>query len=164
VTGSSASDVRIELAADHLDLVPIVARWHWERRNPDEESQSLASWTDGLLTRINRDRIPATFFAFDGPALVASTTLVEHDMPDRVDLAHLRPWLAGVYVVADRRGRGFGSRLVDHAERSARAFGVGRLYLYTTEARGFYERLGWRRTATDRYGGETITIMAKDLG
>jgi GNAT superfamily N-acetyltransferase len=156
-------EVRIEPAADHLDLVPVAARWHWERRNPDEIAESLAMWTEGLLTRTNRDHIPATFFALSGVALIASATLVDHDMPDRADLAHLRPWLAGVYVAAEERRRGVGSRLVSHVEACALSFGVQRLYLYTSEARGFYERLAWRVVAEDRYGGEPITIMARDL-
>ena len=154
--------LRIEPAADHLDLVPVVARWHWKHGGWQDPDGSLETWTDGLLTRTRRDRVPATFFAFADRDLVGSATLVEHDIPGRPDLGRLRPWLAGVYVLQTVRGRGVGSALVAHAESQAHTFGIQRLYLYTREATGFYERLGWRTLGRDNFAGP-ITIMAKDL-
>jgi GNAT superfamily N-acetyltransferase len=154
--------LRIEPAADHLDLVPVVAGWHWEHGGWQDPTGSVESWTRGLLTRTNRDRVPATFLAFDDRNPVGSATLVEHDIPDRSDLASLRPWLAGVYVIPAARGRGVGSELVTHAEARAASFGVKRLYLYTREAAAFYVRLGWRVLRHDHFAGP-ITIMARDL-
>ena len=156
------SNLRIELAADHLDLVPTVAGWHWDHGGGEDPEGSRETWTQGLLSRTNRDRVPATFFAFGGSQLVGSATLVDHDMPDRADLKHFRPWLAGVYVTPAARGRGVGSELVSHAESRARSFGIARLYLYTREAVVFYERLGWQTLARDDFVGP-ITIMAKGL-
>jgi GNAT superfamily N-acetyltransferase len=158
----SVMNLRIDPAADHLDLVPLVAGWHWKHGGKQDPNGSLESWVEGLLTRTNRDRVPATYFAFDEGELVGSATLVEHDLPDRSDLQHLRPWLAGVYVIPAARGRGVGSELVVYAETRARSFGVERLYLYTREASAFYERLGWRVLARDDFAGP-ITIMARDL-
>jgi GNAT superfamily N-acetyltransferase len=155
-------NLRIDSAADHLSLVPVVAGWHWEHGGRQDPNGSLESWTEGLMTRTNRDRVPATFLAFENGELVGSATLVDHDIPDRADLAHLRPWLAGVYVRQAERGRGVGSELALHAEARARTFGIERLYLYTRDAAGFYERLGWRVLARDDFAGP-ITIMAKDI-
>src|SRR5881296_1724575 len=113
------SNLRIELAADHLDLVPTVAGWHWDHGGGEDPEGSRETWTQGLLTRTNRDRVPATFFAFEGSQLVGSATLVDHDMPDRADLKHLRPWLAGVYVTPAARGRGrLGARFARGISRS----------------------------------------------
>ncbi len=157
------SEVRIESAADHLDRVPEVARWHWENGGWREDPKgSVDSWTQGLLGRTNRDRIPATYFALRGNDLVGSVTLVEHDLPDRRDLQDFGPWLAGVHVVRSARGAGIGSRLVRHAEERARSFGVSRLFLYTSLAALFYQRLGWRTVRQDHFVGP-ITIMSKDL-
>lgn len=157
------SKLRIEPAADHLDLVPTAARWHWENGGRLEDpGGSVESWTAGLLTRTNRDRIPATYFGFRGDELVGTVTLVEHDLPARQDLRALRPWLAGVYVVPKERRLGIGARLVRHAEARARSFGVTRLFLYTSDAEPFYTRLGWQTLRTDRFVGP-ITIMSKDL-
>jgi GNAT superfamily N-acetyltransferase len=159
---TAVASLRIESAADHPGLVPIVGRWHWEHGGWRDPGGSLESWIEGLRARTNPDRIPATFLAFEGGNLVGSATLVEHDIPDRVDLKHLRPWLAGVYVIPEARGRGVGSAVVLHAESRALFFGVKRLYLYTRGAADFYLRLGWRVLAHDDFAGP-ITIMARDL-
>ena len=37
--------------------------------------------------------------------------------------------------------------------------GIARLYLYTHDARRFYERLGWRAIAPAFYEGQAVTIM-----
>ena len=44
------------------------------------------------------------------------------------------------------KGRGMGRRLVGTIEEKARASGVTRLYLLTTTAETFFERLGYKRT------------------
>ncbi len=153
----TAGRVWIESIADHLDLVATIAEWHWAEWGHADPGGSLASWTEGLRRRTNRERIPTTYVALDGGELLGSATLVEHDMATRRDLS---PWLAGLYVAPAHRGRGVGSALVRHAVRRAAAMGVGRLYLYTGPARGFYERLGWRPIADEWYEGQPVVVMA----
>jgi GNAT superfamily N-acetyltransferase len=148
--------VRVENIADHLDLVDVVARWHWDEWGHTDPGGSLQSWTEGLRQRTNRDRIPATYVALDEDELLGSVTLVEHDMSTRLDLS---PWLAGVYVKPERRGQGVGSALVRHATECAAQMGVQRLYLYTRSAQGFYEKLGWQHLAEDHYEGRRVSIM-----
>ena len=149
--------VRIESIADHSDLVETIARWHWDEWGHVDPGGSLASWTAGLRRRTNRARIPTTYVALAGGEPLGSVTLVEHDMDNRRDLT---PWLAGLYVAPAHRGRGVGSALARHAVRQAAAMGVGRLYLYTGPARGFYERLGWRVIADEWYEGQPVVVMA----
>lgn len=156
----SSSRLRIADLADHLDLGGTIARWHWNEWGSAEAGESLAAWTAGLCRRTNRDAIPTTFVALDGEELLGSVSLVEHDLPTRVELS---PWVAGVYVKPAARGRGVASALVRHAVRAAADMGVARLYLYTEHARGLYEKLGWRVVAEEEYRGEAITIMALDV-
>ena len=52
------------------------------------------------------------------------------------------PWLAGVFVVPERRGGGIGVALVRRATAEAARFGVERL-------QGFYRNLGWSALATE---------------
>lgn len=54
--------------------------------------------------------------------------LVANDMESRSDLT---PWLAGVYVKAQHRGRGMGAALIARVIDEARALSVPRLYLCT---------------------------------
>jgi len=57
--------------------------------------------------------------------------------------------LRSLAVAADRRGTGCGKALVAEAERHARSRGVRELYLLTTTAERFFERLGYRRTGRE---------------
>jgi amino-acid N-acetyltransferase len=51
--------------------------------------------------------------------------------------------LRSLAVAPNQRGSGLGSRLVEHAERYARARGVKSLYLLTTTAEAFFLRRGY---------------------
>jgi GNAT superfamily N-acetyltransferase len=148
--------VRIESIADHLDILEVLAQWHWEEWGHFDPDGSLATWTAGLRERTNRESIPTTYVALAGDELLGSVTLVEHDMTSRCDLS---PWLAGLYVAPAFRGRGVGSALTRHAVRHAAAMGVPRLYLHTATAGGLYERLGWRSIANEWYEGELVAVM-----
>jgi amino-acid N-acetyltransferase len=52
--------------------------------------------------------------------------------------------LRSLVVAPGARSRGLGAALVQHAERHARHCGVSTLYLLTTTAQRFFERLGYR--------------------
>jgi GNAT superfamily N-acetyltransferase len=152
--------MRIESIADHLHFVETIARWHYTEWGHCDPAGSLASWTQGLRGRTNRDRIPTTFVALDEDELLGSVTLVEHDMGTHLDLS---PWLAGLYVKPSQRGRGVATALVTHAVREATEMGIDRLYLHTHSARGLYEKLGWRPVTADHYEGQDVIIMRFDL-
>ena len=55
--------------------------------------------------------------------------------------------LRSVVVPVQRRGSGAGRAIVAAVCEEARRLGVERLWLLTMEAAGFFERLGFRRTA-----------------
>jgi GNAT superfamily N-acetyltransferase len=150
--------VRIVGIAERIELVPTIARWHWDEWGHHDPEGSLQSWTEGLAQRTRPAGVPTTFVALDGDAPIGSACLVEHDMSTRPDLS---PWLAGVYVVPERRGRGVGSALVRHATERAGAFGIPTLFLYTNGAEAVYAKLGWRARERQTYEGRTVTIMER---
>ena len=156
--------MRIESIADHLDLIPLIGRWHWDKWGHADPQGSLETWTRGLAEKTVRDGVPTTFVALDGGGeAVGSVTLVEHDMPDRPELAEMTPWIAGTFVVAHARGRGVGSALMRHATAEAKRWGISRLYLYTSTAERFYEALGWKTLDHLVYEGEPNAVMTLDL-
>jgi GNAT superfamily N-acetyltransferase len=155
--------VRIEAAADHLDVIPAVAGWHWVEWGYVDPQGSVESWAAALMEKTNRDRVPTTGIAMLGDLPVGSISLVEHDMPDRPDLAVMTPWLAGLYVVPTHRRCGIATHLVRLCESEALCMGIAKVYLYSSTARYLYQRLGWERLADDFYEGEAITIMSKVL-
>jgi len=152
--------VRIENAADYPEFIGTIARWHWDAWGDADPAGSLEAWTAGLQTRANRACLPMTFVALDERgAPLGSVTIVEHDMPDRADLRHLTPWIAGTFVLDSERRKGIGTALMRHAVTEASRLGVCDLFLYASSARRFYERLGWTAVRNDYYEGESVTIM-----
>lgn len=153
--------VRISSISENLDCVPTVAQWHWTEWGHTDPRGSLESWTTGLKERTNPNRIPATYLAFEDNTPIGTAVLVEHDMDTRMDLS---PWLAGVYVRPEHRGRGVASALCTHAMREAERFGARVLYLYSGSAVPLYQRLGWQEFGTEFYEGRDVVLMRTVLG
>ena len=152
--------MRIEYLADHPDLIDGLARLHlaqWGRHRPDE---TLEQRTQRLEEQCGRGGVPSVVVALEDGELCGSAMLVASDMDSRPDLT---PWLAGVYVVAACRGRGYGSALVRRIEEEVSRSGIRTLYLYTPDAMDFYERLGWARGERVPYLGEDVTVMSRNL-
>jgi predicted N-acetyltransferase YhbS len=83
------------------------------------------------------DRLPLCLAAWHAGRAIGVVNLVDHDDDD----TEWTPWLAGLVVAADWRGRGVGSALVRALLAQARQLGFGRLY-FGTDGPGFYARLG----------------------
>ncbi len=58
--------------------------------------------------------------------------------------------LRSLAVSVNRRGGGYGKALLYHAERHAQSRGVTEIYLLTTTAADFFEKLGYRRIDRQR--------------
>jgi len=152
--------MRIEYLADHIDHVPVLAKWfhdQWGHLDPD---RSIEDGTERLYSKANRDKMPITFVAIDGDRPIGSASLVECDMDTR---AHLKPWLASVYVDAQFRTRGIGSSLVRRVVDEARVHGFSILYLWTPDKAHFYSTLGWTVIEETSYLNETVTVMSISL-
>ena len=112
--------------------------------------------TAHLHTATDRSRIPLSLVALDGERLLGTVNLIENDDKSR---SHLRPWLAAMVVVADQRGRGVGSRLVNALLDEARRLQIPVLY-FGTDVPGFYRRLG---AIPHEQVTETFSIMRFEL-
>jgi predicted N-acetyltransferase YhbS len=99
---------------------------------------TAAAMQDRLLQAAQRDSLPLCLVAVLGGEVVGAVNLVHCD-----DDAHPEwtPWLAGMVVAREWRGRGVGSALVRAMLAEARRLQLARLYL-GTDGPGFYTRLG----------------------
>jgi len=104
-----------------------------------------------------------------------TAVLLVGDGPDGVAVLRFRPsiwtealecYLAELYVVADRRGRGLGRALMEEAIEVARSAGAGHIELNTSEddvaARALYDSLGF----TNREGrpdGPAMYYYERDI-
>ena len=91
---------------------------------------------------------------------VGTCLLVESEIEPRHDVS---PWLAGLFVVSEHRRKGAGAVLVRAIEDQARQRGFSRLYLYTSDAVGFYARLGWSVLDRTDWRGFDTALMVRDL-
>ncbi len=152
----------LELAylADHREVIPILARWHhaeWRQLIPDWPLELAES---ELRSHTARRAPSTTIVALEDGTPVGSASLLEEDMPE---FPPIGPWLASVYVAPGCRGRGIGGRLVDRIIEEAGAQGVGRLYLFTSGARRYYETRGWQVFRPIPVSGHEGVIMHLDL-
>ncbi|MEI9402910.1 GNAT family N-acetyltransferase [Mesorhizobium argentiipisi] len=114
----------------------------------------------GLRGLIAGDGFEAAFVARDRGRPVGSCLLVRDEISSPHDLT---PWLAGLVVEEAYRSGGVGTALVGTVEAHAATAGVGTLYLYTWQARGFYEALGWSAVETFDQDGAPMLLMSKSL-
>ena len=114
----------------------------------------------GLRGLIAGDGFEAAFVARERGRPIGSCLLVRDEISSPHDLT---PWLAGLVVEEAYRGGGIGMALVKTVEAHAASAGIGMLYLYTWQARGFYEALGWTAVETFEQDGEPMLLMSKKL-
>jgi predicted N-acetyltransferase YhbS len=150
--------MRIDYLADHLEMAPVLAAWHhgeWQALLPE---WSLAQAVAELQGHTGRRQVPTTFVAVERGRPVGSASLIAADLPG---WEHLSPWVASVYVVPERRGRGLGRRLVARAVAEAGALGVPAVYLFTAGQQAYYERQGWEPLERVKHRQAEVTILRR---
>jgi GNAT superfamily N-acetyltransferase len=155
--------MHFELLADRIEAVPIVARWYfdeWGHRVPDSTFEKTCASIEAAL---DRDRLPLPLLALEGERVVGVAELKPHEMlsiyPEKT------PWLGGVFVSPEARGKGIASQLALRIAAIASSRGVERLYLQTTALDGgLYGRLGWQPIEQVFYRGLDELVMEKTLG
>jgi GNAT superfamily N-acetyltransferase len=140
---------RNELAALHA------AEWKHLYADWDEHAalaEFLNQKADGSL--------PATIVLHEGMELVGSVSVVFGDCPARLDLD---PWLASLYVVPQRRGRGHSLDLVRSAIELAAAAGAKRLHVFTESAEKLFQRCGFEILERTMLHDARISVLFRTL-
>ena len=150
--------LRVTTTRERPDLLPIVAEWLWREwweRKGRTLQQTQAIYADCVAER----GAPQTFVLLEGDLSVGTVTLARKDLDERPDLT---PWLAGVFVIPDRRGRGYVSHLFTEFEAACRAASVEVAWLYTNTAERVYLRAGWNAAEViQRPGRPPVTLMRR---
>ncbi len=107
----------IVTTADRPDLVPLVAGWLWDAfwRSYGCTLQQVLDDVGGAVARVGP---PQCFVLLQAGQPVGTASLAAKDLDTRPDLT---PWLAGVWVAPDARGRGHATRLIRAVEAACRA-------------------------------------------
>lgn len=92
--------------------------------------------------------------------LAGACLFVRNEIEPQHDVS---PWLAGLVVAPEFRGRGVGSMLVEAIEAHARSVDCPVIHLYTSGAEGFYAALGWSVVERFQDCGASAVLMSKNL-
>ena len=142
---------------EHVDQVAAWGFAEWGHLNP---GQTLQSRTAQIRESLTVDRVPIVLVALDDAGTLVGTASL---LFDDLEGDPRNPWLASVFVPAERRGEGIASALVAAVEAAARRLGYPMLYLFTTSAARLYAGRGWRALERREYRGEHIRVMDKAL-
>ncbi len=109
-----------------------------------------ASARADLTERLERNRLPLGIVAFADGHLVGTCALTAMSG----GLTERSPWLSGLLVEPALRRHGVGLALLERAKVEARRLGFSRLHALAAEARGLFERAGWRLAENVEVGGK----------
>ena len=141
------------------DLVPTVAGWVWEEFWRSH-GHTLEQTAEAVAATVAARDLPQTYVLLLDEWPVGTATLAARDLEERPDLT---PWLAGVFVAPDWRGRGYAALLVSAVENVCLQRSIATLWLYTRNAERIYARCGWRTVETIPRKGRTYALMRRDL-
>jgi predicted N-acetyltransferase YhbS len=146
--------------ADCPEHLPVLAEWHHSEWGGIVSGGTLEWFRERLRTHLNHDTLPVALVALEGDAPIGTVNLRAADMPSRPELT---PWLGGMYVRGDMRGRGIGEALVRACEQRAREMGFREMYLFATDRAEWYARLGWTSLGPAEHHGVHCVLMRTEL-
>jgi GNAT superfamily N-acetyltransferase len=154
-------NMKIEYLKDNPDYVYQIAGLIFKEWGNLRINATVDRYLDAIGNRLNTEKTPLTILAkSDNGDLIGFGSLVDSDMDINKDLT---PWISGVYVIAEQRGKGVGRKIVERLEQIAIELGFNELYLFTYDKERFYSKLSWFTIKTDLYRNHNVTIMTKKL-
>jgi GNAT superfamily N-acetyltransferase len=139
------------------DLVPTIASWLWYEW-ARLKGRTLEQVEVRLTGRLTTAGFEETFVCLVQDTPVGTASLVDADLDTRPDLT---PWLAGVFVAPEYRGKNLAPPLVRRVEDAAQAAGARTLWLHTEHAEGLYAKLGWEAVGPEMDHQVAVTLMKR---
>lgn len=151
--------IHLDYLCDHTALIAELAELNFNEWGHYKPGNTLEAQTERMRASCGRGSVPTVVVAIENSRLLGGALLLAHDLDSRPQLS---PWLAGVYVKTEHRGRGIASQLVTRIVEEAAQVGVPELYLCTPNAQALYAKLGWEEVEEVDDNGR-VTVMKRRL-
>jgi len=154
--------IEVKLLADcpHY-ILPLATLWFNELGKQWIPEASVGRAIKTYEQHLNKHHLPLTFVAIQNEQPIAMVSLREND-GIRDDLT---PWLGSLIVHPDYRQQGIGEKLIEVTKNQARDNGHQKLYLFALDPTipNWYQALGWKFIAIDKFYHHPVTVMAYEL-
>ncbi len=155
---SSFAEMKIELLADHREVIPFLTDWYLLEWEPYYGIHGPGNAQGDLELRCNHEEIPIGLVAIEGDQVCGTISL------DLDTATNLTPSMVGLLIGRDYRRRGIGTALLKSAEELARSLGYRRVYMSTTVLGNLLQRMGWHKLREVEFlNGERGLIYAHDI-
>lgn len=146
---------------DHRELVGVLVDWYIEEWRPWYGPGGEGDAEADLLTCRDRNALPVCLIALDSETRLLGTIALRETSVGS-ELAE-GPWLAGLYVAPEHRGRGVGTALVGALEHEAARLGFDAVHTSTDAADGIMRRRGWEPVGSARSLRGEVAVFRKVL-
>lgn len=160
---TSSDPVAVQLLADHAQLIAVIGDMRWREWGHAPDPEDPDWWTNVTAREAGRNHLPITWVAIDAQGgAVGAVGLAAFDIEERRDRS---PWVVGMIVHPDCRGRGIGRLLIAHLEAWVGLHGYQQVWVATGDyAINFYRKCGWALSETiKRASGEAALVLTKHL-
>ena len=103
-------------------------------------AETLMMYEDAINRSLGAaNPLPQWYLLMENDQILGCAGLITNDFISR---GELYPWLCALYVEETQRGRGYGTKLIEHVATETRRLGFPQLHL-CTDLEGYYERSGF---------------------
>jgi predicted GNAT family N-acyltransferase len=154
--------LKVSFLHDQKSFIPAIAQWYFNEWGHLSPNRSL----DDILIKVtkmakSRAALPLSFVLHDEDKPLAVAELKFHEHPKFPDYKH---WLGGVFVPADKRGRGYATTVLQQALKHAKTQQITSLYLQCEQHNiGLYLKYGFEVIHSLNDKGVDKAVMVKAL-
>jgi N-acetylglutamate synthase-like GNAT family acetyltransferase len=151
----------IDFLKNKMEHMETINRWLYNQWGYHDSDGSEEKWLIDRKDKLNNSKLlPIIFIALEEETPIGTASIVKSDMKTHPEL---EPWLANVYVKEDKRGNGFGTKLVKRGLKESKLNNFKKLYLFTPDKKKFYQKIGWKLYKHEEYRNEMVEIMKYSL-
>ncbi|WP_460154436.1 GNAT family N-acetyltransferase [Pseudomonas sp. S3_G06] len=109
--------MHIDYLCNHPGFIEELATLNFKEWGDFAPGDSIEARIELMRSACGKGEIPSVVVALEGAELLGGALLIDSDLDLRPELT---PWLAGVYVKAEHRGKGVASQLVNRVLKKQR--------------------------------------------